>query len=76
MSSGVDSCTSEMRITMLTMSAAPITASATIDSGSHAEKPNTTVATPNTITDWNMRMPTRRLMGRRASASDFDDKEN
>src|SRR5450755_2007913 len=65
-SSGVASCTSEKRITTLTMSAAPSIASATTESHIHCETANTTVATPNTITAWNMRTPTRRLMVWRA----------
>src|ERR1700733_180267 len=68
MLSGVASCTSEMRITMLTVSAAPRTASARIESQSWREMANTTVARPKTITAWNMRMPARRLMAWRARA--------
>ena len=49
-SSGVASCTSEKRITTLTMSAAPSTASASTDSHIQCDSANTMVATPNTIT--------------------------
>ena len=61
-SSGVASCTSEKRITTLTVSAAPRIASATSESHIQCETANTTVAAPNTITAWNMRTPTRRLI--------------
>ena len=61
-SSGVASCTSEKRITTLTVSAAPRIASASTDSHIHCDSANTTVATPKTITAWNIRMPTWRLM--------------
>ena len=49
-SSGVASCTSEKRITTLTVSAAPSTASASSDSHIQCDSANTTVATPKTIT--------------------------
>lgn len=39
------------------MTARPIS-----DSHSELDSANTTVATPNAITAWNMRMPTRRRM--------------
>ena len=68
-SSGVASCTSENRITTLTVSAAPSTASASSDSHIQCDSENTTVAAPNTITAWNIRNPTRRLMVWRASSA-------
>ena len=46
MSSGVASWTSEMRITTLTMSAAPITAKSPIDSQIECDSANTMVARP------------------------------
>ena len=65
-SSGVDSCTSEKRITTLMVSAAPSIASDNIDNHIQCDTANSTVARPNTITDWNIRNPTRRLMVWRA----------
>ena len=66
-SSGVASCTSEKRITTLTVSAAPRTASASTDSHIQCDSANTTVAAPKTITAWNIRRPTWRWMVWRAS---------
>ena len=49
-SSGVESCTSEKRITTLMVSAAPKMASDRTESHIQCEMANTTVAMPNTIT--------------------------
>ncbi len=56
-------------MTTLTVSAAPITASATSDSAIDLDSAKTTVAIPKTITAWNIRMPTRRLIEVRASST-------
>ena len=53
----------------LTVSAAPMIASASSDSHITCDTANTTVATPNTITAWNIRNPTRRRMAWRASTA-------
>ena len=45
-SSGVSSWRSVWRTTMLTVSAAPLTASSTSDSGSHGETPKPATAAP------------------------------
>ena len=44
--SGVVSCRTRLRITMLTVSAAPVSARQTNDSRNACERPNTTVARP------------------------------
>ena len=46
MASGVSSCTSVWRTTMLTMSAAPPMANAASDSTKFVDKPNTSVTNP------------------------------
>ena len=46
MASGVSSCTSDWRMTTLTMSAAPETSSATHESANTVDTPNTRVARP------------------------------
>ena len=42
---------------------------ANIDNQMSRDRANTQVATPNTMTAWNMRTPTRRVMARRANTS-------
>ena len=69
-STGVRNCTSENRITTLTTSAAPITASAASDSTRWADRPNTISATPNTVSTPNTTLPTGIVSGQRASVSD------
>ncbi len=69
--SGVRICTRAKRITTLTTSAAPSTASAASDSGSERDTANTAVASPNTITAPNMIRPAWRRSGRRASSTDM-----
>jgi hypothetical protein len=49
-----------MRITMLTVSAAPMMSSAKIESQIERETANTSVARPKMITAWNILIPTRR----------------
>ena len=68
--SGVSSCTSVWRITTLTMSAAPETASAISDSQNEADSANTSIATPNTATAPISVRPTRRSSGCWASQTD------
>jgi hypothetical protein len=53
-------------MTTLTVSAAPITLSATSDSPRFRERAKTSVPTPKTTTACNIRIPTRRVMVRRA----------
>ena len=70
MSSGVSICTSVIRITTLTESAAPRTASASIDSQNELDRPNTMVAMPNTATAVNSMRPMRCRERRRVSDRD------
>ena len=60
MSSGVSSCIKVNRVTTLMVSAAPVTANATIERIKSCEIPNTTLAKPNTATAANMLCPTLR----------------
>ena len=71
MASGVSSCTKVWRVTTLTLSAAPVTASASSDRPKCSDRPNTTVATPNTATAPSSLPPTRRCKGQRARTSDI-----
>ena len=64
MASGVENWISEERMYMLTMSAPPATINAANDSQNRLDSENTRLATPNTATAMNMRMPTWRLNGR------------
>ena len=61
--SGVRIWASDMRMTMLTTSAAPRTVSATSDRTKLVETPKTTVAAPKTITERNRVGPSRRSSG-------------
>ena len=70
-SSGVSSCTSVMRVTTLMLSAAPVTTKASSDKPKCVDRPNTTMANPNTPTASSKRGPTRRLSGQRMSTSDM-----
>ena len=65
-SPGVRICTSEARITTLTTSAAPRTASAANETAKLDERLNATVATPKTMTARNMVRPMRHRRGRYA----------
>ena len=69
--SGVSSCTSVCRMTTLTMSAAPETASASIDSATEVESANTPIASPNTATAAISRWPAPRSIGWRVSQADI-----
>ena len=69
-SSGVSSCTSDWRITTLTMSAAPTTTNATSDSANDVDNPNTNVAAPYNATAPSSTWPARRVIGQRVSATD------
>ena len=68
---GVSSCTIDMRITTLTMSAAPLTIKAAKEIANTVERPNTRVLKPNTATASNIRRPTLRSTGQRASTTDM-----
>ena len=68
---GVSSCTIDMRMTTLTMSAAPVTINATSDKIKLVETPNTSVARPYTATASNIRRPTLRSTGQRVSTADI-----
>jgi hypothetical protein len=57
MSSGVSSCVRVRRVTTLMLSAAPVKASAAIESQTLLVRPNTTVARPNAATDVSKRGP-------------------
>ena len=70
-SGGVRSCTSEKRITTLTASAAPSTASASSDRIRWVESPNRTVNSPNTEITPNSTWPMGSVSGRRASTTDM-----
>ena len=63
MASGASICTSEKRMTTLTESEAPSTASAAIDSGSQVNSANTMVERPNSATTANITMPICRPIG-------------
>ncbi len=70
MSSGVSICTSVKRITTLTASDAPSTASAAIDSRNDVDSANTMVAMPNSATQKNMMRPICRVSGQLTSVAD------
>ena len=70
-SSGVCNCTSDVRITTLTMSDAPSSASVAIESGNDEESANTIVAPPKTATAANIVRPTCLCSGWRARMSDI-----
>jgi len=57
MSSGVSSCVRVRRVTTLMLSAAPVKASAAIESQTLLDRPNTTVARPNAAIDISKRGP-------------------
>ena len=61
--SGVRIWASDRRMTMLTTSAAPSTVSAASERAKLVERPKTTVAAPNTITERNRVGPMRRSSG-------------
>ena len=63
MASGVENCTRDERMYMLTMSAPPATINAANDSQNRLDSENTRLATPNTATAMNIVMPTWRLNG-------------
>ncbi|MNS81360.1 hypothetical protein D3C72_1150710 [compost metagenome] len=71
MASGVSSCTSVWRITTLTMSAPPDTASAMSETRKLFDSPNTTMHSPNAPTASSSVRPTLRSTGRRVSAIDI-----
>jgi hypothetical protein len=71
MSSGVSSCTRVWRMTTLTMSAAPPTASISSDSQKWVDRPKTMVLSPYTATAPSSSGPVRRRMGQRVSSSDM-----
>ena len=68
-SSGVPSCTSVMRITTLTMSEAPSTASAASATTKLFDSANTTVESPKPATAANIILPAPRSIGQRVSTS-------
>ncbi len=68
-SSGVTSGRIVERRTTLTMSTAPPTARATIESANERERPNTIIDTPNDPTASRSVLPTRSRSGRRASTT-------
>ena len=70
-SSGVASCTSDWRITTLTMSAAPDKASTASDSAKLVDRPNSTIVAPYSATDPSSQTPLRRCTGQRVSSSDI-----
>ena len=65
-SAGVRNCTSEKRITTLTTSAAPITASAASDRMRLVDSANTMIAAPKIATTANSTLPIGSVSGRRA----------
>ena len=63
MSSGVSSWSSVIRVTTLTLSAAPVTMRAPMESAILVERPKTKLAIPNTATATNIQRPTLRSIG-------------